>query len=283
MTRREKLERKLEKRQGWAEGRDAKATEEFAKGDKINKRFEFGQPILVGHHSEKMARRDRERAWNALGRGVENMNMADHHRSKAAGLQDQLDHTIFSDDEDAEEALTAKIEKLEAAQQHMVAVNKICKSKKLDKEQKAEKLKTDFPELSKNSIDSLLNPKYGYQGLGGYESFMLSNNNANIRRYKQRLEGIKALKARQERAEAAPGGVLIEGGEHVRITFPEKPEREIIAVLKGAGFYWRGGCWNGRRSEIPAAVFKMAEAEAHDSPAEMAECTTSDSCDLGMF
>src|SRR5690606_15904445 len=62
-TRRERLEAKLEKRQEWAASRDAKATQHLERSDAIAERFELGQPILVGHHSEGRARRDQQRMW----------------------------------------------------------------------------------------------------------------------------------------------------------------------------------------------------------------------------
>ena len=39
----------------------------------------FGQPILVGHHSEKGARRDQECIHSSMSKGVEDGKMADRH------------------------------------------------------------------------------------------------------------------------------------------------------------------------------------------------------------
>jgi len=46
----------------------------------------LGQPILVGHHSERRARRDAERIDNGIRRMVEEHELADHHRAVAAGI-----------------------------------------------------------------------------------------------------------------------------------------------------------------------------------------------------
>lgn len=43
----------------------------------------FGQPILVGHHSEKRDRRYREKAWDTLGKAVKLSDKADYYEGKA--------------------------------------------------------------------------------------------------------------------------------------------------------------------------------------------------------
>ena len=253
MTRRERLERKLEKREQWAQGREAAAAAEFEKNRRITSAWVPGQPILVGHHSEKRARREHDRAWDAIGRAVENSNMADHHRSKAAGLADQLEHTIFSDDTDAVEQLEKKIAELEKKQAFMVAANKICRNKRYTDEEKAVQLRLLVPELKDSTINEMLHPSHAWNSVG-FESYELTNNNANIRRYKERLAVVKIRQARQEKVAESESGVMIEGGEYVVITFAEKPEREIITALKEAGFYWSGGSWRGKRANIPPAL-----------------------------
>ena len=78
MTRRERLERKLEKRIEWAEARKSAAAMEFSRADLSEEKsgIPFGQPILVGHHSERRHRRVIERADHAMRRSVENADMA---------------------------------------------------------------------------------------------------------------------------------------------------------------------------------------------------------------
>lgn len=50
--------------------------------DKMNV-IPFGQPILVGHHSEQRDRRYREKAWDTLGKVVKLSDKADYYESKA--------------------------------------------------------------------------------------------------------------------------------------------------------------------------------------------------------
>jgi hypothetical protein len=113
MTRRERLERKLERRRQWAESRRRKSESEFNKAGAIGDKIPLGQPILVGHHSEKRHRRDIGRIDRAMGKSVEHDKMAKHHDEKADGLERQLDNTIFTDDPDAVERLEERIAELE--------------------------------------------------------------------------------------------------------------------------------------------------------------------------
>lgn len=131
MTRRERLERKADRRMEWAESRENKAKSEWSKGDLSESAtgIPFGQPILVGHHSEGRHRRTVDRANRAMDRAVENESMADHHRSKAAGLESMLGKTIFSDDLDAVEALEARIAGHEAERTRNNTINKIIRKK----------------------------------------------------------------------------------------------------------------------------------------------------------
>lgn len=75
-----------------------------------------------------------------------------------------------------------------------------------------------------------------------FQSWELSNNNANIRRIRERIE---ALKKEQERAEQPTeethdGYTLRENAEACRIqfVFDGKPEENVRAILKANGFRW---------------------------------------------
>jgi len=259
MTRRERLERKVEKREEWAEKRDVEGHNGYERANEAAKPFENGQPILIGHHSEKMMRAAQKRVDTNMRACIENHNMAEHHRDKAVGLQNQLDHSIFSDDPDAVERLEEKISEMESRQAFMTAVNKICRNKKRDDAEKMEQIVAMG--AREEDAKTILHPEYHWQSVG-FESFELSNNNANIRRCKDRLATIKASKALQDRAETASNGVIIDriyGGKMARITFSEKPDREILNELKAVGFRWSKVCWVGDADKIPLSVSKMAK------------------------
>ncbi|SLG91858.1 Domain of uncharacterised function (DUF3560) [Mycobacteroides abscessus subsp. abscessus] len=70
----------------------------------------MGEPIKVGHHSERRHRRSIERAWNALGKSVEAGRAADlaHERARAAARTTAHRHNPVT--------VANRIEKLEAEQ-----------------------------------------------------------------------------------------------------------------------------------------------------------------------
>jgi hypothetical protein len=55
----------------------------LASADKLSERFSFGQPILIGHHSEKGARRDQEKMWNKTRAGYAEKDYSSHLAGKA--------------------------------------------------------------------------------------------------------------------------------------------------------------------------------------------------------
>ena len=113
MTRRERKEARLQKRLDWAETRDSKAAGAFEGARQSVAGIPFGQPILVGHHSERRHRAAIKRHDQRMRAGCDSTEMAERHRSKADGIARQLETSIFSDDADALERLAEKIADLE--------------------------------------------------------------------------------------------------------------------------------------------------------------------------
>lgn len=253
MTRRERLEAKLEKRETWAAGRDAKAEAASNKAHAIVSMIPLGQPILVGHHSERRHRRDLDRIASAMDAAVESTQMAAHHRSKAAGLAVQLETSIFSDDPDAVEAIEARIAELEAERAAMKASNAAFRK---GDEVWAKLLGITLEQAAARRARIMEGYSWCRQPHPGYE---LTNLGGNLNRMKKRLVTVKARQATAAKAEAAPGGVLIDGSaDYARVTFAEKPSREILNDLKAAGFHWSGGSWCGVRRNLPTTVAAMA-------------------------
>lgn len=256
-TRRERLEARLEKRQQWADKREQEAAARFAGVRKIADAIPFGQPILVGHHSERHARADQRRIHNGMRAGVEALNMAEHHTSKAGGIADQLDKSIFSDDPDATECLQERIAELKAQRDAMKASNSAYRKGPaawaahmgISADREAE-----LRDAVVNGYSWCKQPHPAYE---------LTNLGGNIRRLEKRLAEVADRVERTAKAEQS--GILIEGADYVRITFPDKPARDVLNDLRGAGFRWSGGCWCGYRSAIPASVHELHnEAENCD-------------------
>jgi hypothetical protein len=188
MTRRERKEAKLARRLEWAEGRDKKATQGFNRARSIADGIPFGQPILVGHHSE-----GQERIESGMRAGVESQQMAAHHRSKADGLQRQLDTSIFSDDPDAPERLRERIAGLEAEQERMKKINRICR-KGAGWEERLAAAGIVMTEREQKVLADVarFQPYYIKNGCPTFPPYALSNLGGNIRRLKDRLAQIEA-------------------------------------------------------------------------------------------
>ncbi len=269
MTRRERAILRLERRRTWAAGREADSTRRFNAAHNLVKDIPFGQPILVGHHSEGRHRRVLDRADSNMRRGVESAKMAEVHTSKAANIEAALDRTIFSDDANAIDALRERIAYRKAAADRVTELNKLIR-----KELKAgltpgwmDRIKATDEEkrqMVRNVSDWRKSPLF--------PPYVNSNMRNLIRADEQRVKDIERQQARQARAEAA-GGVLIETSadkEHAQVSFTEKPARAILDALKAAGFHWSGGSWFGYTAKLPESVRELAdEARADAAQVEM--------------
>lgn len=261
-TRRERLERKLEKREEWAQSARTQATENFNRSENVLAGIPMGQPILIDHYSARSHINALKKSEAAMEKSYEATKRAEEHERKAEGLARQLETSIFSDDADAIEKLEAKIKNLEQLQEEMKTANRIMRNVRTSDEQKAAELKKLG--LSDDSIKSLLEPPmFSYQQRG-FPAYALTNNNANIRRLKERIEDIKRRQERQQAAAESPNGVKLETfkgqwseTEYCRVIFAEKPDYSIIKDLKANGFYWQAGCWHGEVEKLPESVKEL--------------------------
>lgn len=81
----ERAEERADRFQGYAESRAEEADAAHAVVERITSGIPLGQPILVGHHSEKHARRDAERIDSAMRKAVNAFETADYWKRRAAG------------------------------------------------------------------------------------------------------------------------------------------------------------------------------------------------------
>lgn len=152
---------------------------------------------------------------------------------------------ISSDDSNAIEKLQAKIEAAEEYQEFMKAANAVIRKKKLSDDQKVEQLaELGISELSARKLLTTSD----FTGRAGFAAYQLTNNNANIRRMKERVE---ALRKEQEKAGAEDkevDGVIIRENTDIgrlQLIFEGKPPEQTRAALKARGFRWspREGAW----------------------------------------
>lgn len=229
-----KLEAKRARYQELAEKKEAEARARYKAVDDIAKMIPMGQPVLVGHHSEKRHRKDLERMDQNMRKGIEASDAAKYYKNKA---ETYGTYSISADDPDAVRKLKQELQELEHDQAVMKNVNKIIRNKKLTKEEKIEQLKALH--ASAHEIRSWLTPDY--MGKCGVPSYVLSNRSANIRRIKQRIDQLSATQMQepQEDTEHPDYRVVLNTEDNrVRIFFTGIPAAPVRKYLKSHGWKW---------------------------------------------
>ncbi|WP_432003658.1 DUF6197 family protein [Streptomyces sioyaensis] len=80
----ERAEERTEKFDEWAANASTRAESAWKAGHRIADGIPFGQPILVGHHSERRARRDAARIDSAMRQSIDQTKRAARHAERAA-------------------------------------------------------------------------------------------------------------------------------------------------------------------------------------------------------
>ena len=227
------FEERKQNRKDYAESQaaknDKKADDLYNSAKKMADCIPFGQPILVGHHSEKRDRNFRNKIHNTFGKSFEAQDKAKYYEQKAETIENS--HAIFSDDPQAIEKLEKKLVSLQGSQEFMKAANKCIK-----KQDKEGFLKLPF---ATEIIWGELNTP-SFRGRVGFASYSLQNNNAEISRVKKRIELLKR-QATHETSEVIIKGVrLVQNTEanRVQLFFNGKPNEDVRKQLKANGFRW---------------------------------------------
>ncbi len=229
-----------------------------------------GQPILVGHHSERRHREAIERHDRKTRRALDTARAAE----SAKGTAGRAGYAISSDDPDAVEALKGRLAELEATRALSKAVNAAYRKGGWEAVEQVPGVTPKLLAGAKRTLE-----------LAPWMKTPMDTKNvgANIRRVRGRIE---ELRAAAERAAAPPiegEGFSIEedvDDNRVRFRFDERPERETTAKMKRAGFRWsrRHGAWQRQLNDAGRyAARRMAEelfgwveparAEANDAEA----------------
>ncbi|WKN44907.1 DUF3560 domain-containing protein [Tunicatimonas pelagia] len=250
----ERRQARKERYEELADKNRQQSEERYDAARSIGDRIPMGQPILVGHHSERGHRAALKRIDNNMRKSIEHDGKARYYEDKVQTIEN--DRTIYSDDPEAIQKLKQRLADLERHQAWMKTINRLCRSKKLTDAQITEQLEDQYG-CSTSIIHGLLNPQYSYQKRG-FQTWQLSNNNANIRRIKQRIAQLEKAEGEQTSERTIGEVTIVDSVEHNRlqIFFPDKPSAEVRAQLKQHGFRWsrQQGCWQRHRSS--AAMYQ---------------------------
>ena len=142
-------------------------------------------------------------------------------------------NSISSDDPEAILKLEAKLTALTAEQEQMKNANAYYRKHKTMK---------GYPGISDDKaseIDQRIAGGYSWEQQP-YPSYKLTNNSANIRRVKKRIEGLKSKENIQLDGWEFDGGRVEMNTEYnrIQIFFDGKPDEDVRTELKGRGFRW---------------------------------------------
>lgn len=259
------IEAYTEKREARIDRLRARAAKKAGEGDaflarsrRLGNMIPFGQPILVGHHSERRARKDVQRIRDWASKGLRLRDQAEALESRAASAESN--RAIFTDDPEALDKLRAKLAKINGNREEAKRINKACRAKEPRKALAA-------LGYTESQIDALLTPDFCNRI--GIPDYKLTNWGAEARRLAKRIAELEAKEAAPAPEAESFGEVEIrEQDNRVQIIFPGKPSAEIRAELKAAGFRWAPsvGAWQRHASEAAwwhaRAIVKKIAANA---------------------
>ncbi|MEZ9076125.1 DUF3560 domain-containing protein [Vibrio cyclitrophicus] len=232
----------------------AVSNERFNTASTLGKMLPFGQPILVGHHSEAKHRKHAESINTNMRKSVEAQDKAEYLSRRADSVGSA---GIASDDPEAVEKLKKKLEGLIKSHELMKAVNKIVRSSHMTEEDKIEYLVNTHGQTEERA-KKLLRP-CEFFGKFGFDTYALQNSNANIRTTRKRLDHLEALHNEaplQGNGEAmGTAWELYEEEGRIKFSFDGIPAEEVRKKLKSNGFKWSRYSKAWVRKLTPNAVF----------------------------
>lgn len=235
-----------------AEGKRAESARAFSGVRQIADAIPFGQPILVGHHSERRARKDADRIHNGMRRAIEaDKEARDLERRAEAAASNRA---ISSDDPEAVVLLREKLSKVNKQREMAKSINgAIQKAKRAAAKGEAfdalARANLTALGLEDRHLEILLAPDcFGNLGVPAYR---MTNLGAEARRIEKRIEELTVKASAPVTPPELHGDIRIEESENrVRVIFPGKPSEDVRERLKSWGFKWAPseGAWQRHAS-----------------------------------
>lgn len=183
MTYRDRRQARADRLNGWADKRAERAEAAAETAHDMASVIPFGQPVLAGHHSQGRDQRYRARIAGTMDKAVEHADKAKEMASRAGNIEAQLACSIYDDDPNACEALTARIAAAEADRDRIKAYNASCRRGSPDVSLLAE--------YQRHTLASVR--RVGQiRGNGSLPAYALTNLGARIRTDKERLARLSA-------------------------------------------------------------------------------------------
>lgn len=190
----------------------------------------FGQPILVGHHSEKRDRNYRERINNKFRKGYELAKKAEELRSRAASVE--ANNAIYTEDPQAVEKLESKLETLLKEQAEIKRINAALRKG-------ADFATLEMSDEHRRKLLSVAKFQAYYNPLKkGFPPYILTSINAKIKTAKQRAEVVEKKQAMRDE-DFTVNGIRVEGRpseNRLRVYYPGRVDAETFRLLRQHGF-----------------------------------------------
>ncbi len=213
----------------------------------------MGQPILVGHHSQRRHERDLERMRRSFSASVELAGDAKALARRADRAEQNP--AISSDDPDAVTKLREKFAALNASRERMRAANAAIRA---GGDVVGALAALGFRE---GQAKKLL--ERDFAGRIGFPDYALRNAAGEAARVERRIRELEDRAVTPARADIVIGDARISEAENrVRVVFPSVPPEAIRRALKGAGFRWAPsvGAWQRQASNGAWEAAKRALA-----------------------
>lgn len=202
----EKRSNKIDRYETLAKKASKESESRFKAADKIAQFIPMGQPILVGHHSEKHHRRDLKRIDDNMRKGIKESDKAQYYAEKAQATINN--YAISSSDPDAVKLLKEKLAKHELFQEHMKKVNKEYKKYLAGKVSGIPyKWSIDFTDEQIKEIIQMADKVPSYEGNVIYPKYRLTNNNAVINTTRKRIDQLQKFAKVESSGKYTPAGL----------------------------------------------------------------------------
>ena len=226
----EKKQAKIERYKKYSKNAQEKSDKLYSEAKDMASVIPFGQPILVGHHSEKKDRRYRNKIENRFEKSFEEERKSEYWKDRAASIANNAQ--IQSDDPEAIKKLENRIKELVKFDENAKRLNNRLRKFKTYKNA-LEFLKLLDDKESKMLYKHISESVSLYNCPPEYIScYYYKYNSPEIRRLRKRL----AYLEKEERREAISFEIknisVVEEDGQIRVYFPDKPDAEIRRKLK---------------------------------------------------
>lgn len=209
------------------------ADQRFSSFRKMQDMIPMGQPILIGHHSERGHRSHLKRIDGHLSKMSEHLEKSEYYERRAENALNN--NNIYLDDPQAEEKIEQKLARLKALQTAYKNFNKTWKSKGLETALdqypgNKERLRSTLNCFCKDAQGEIIKNST-------LPSYLLVNLNAQIKRYEAKFTTLIEVKAEAKETE---GNVFFSNDNvtvkfedmRVNVYFKTIPEKEVREKLK---------------------------------------------------